>query len=404
MANTSVSTTAREEGTEHGSPPGTRCCRGAPHGTGHPSACTTPQRRTTSTYVASLPCYVAQLDEHPAQMKQVEGQTLRRAAAGPYSWAMPEDLSRLADHYGQSANFRDLETTAIAAKVRVATFENNQHGGLHVTSRARALRQAVAASTKLGRRALWHAWIQQNPLFTLQQAVQQVTQQGFSPHNIMQGLAGQADRPWNQPTLKRIRARFQSTLTTRLRQASEYNPAFRMRHKMQRWQLPGPPAVMATRVLRRLNALKPLAAPRVSAAVLSTLWNRWTTGCRFQRQDICFLGCSPTAADSIEHYACCPIIRTAAQRFLGLHMRPWLHALCDFMLATGPPSTPRPSRACLTRSAILLYAAHTTTNAAGHRAPRTGAEALAMMQQAIAEGVRDHPRSQRIMAEPWAPP
>ena len=34
-------------------------------------------------YVASLPCYVAQLDEYPAQMKQVEEQTLRRAAAGP---------------------------------------------------------------------------------------------------------------------------------------------------------------------------------------------------------------------------------------------------------------------------------------------------------------------------------
>ena len=173
-----------------------------------------------------------------------------------------------------------------------------------------------------------------------------------------------------------------------------------MRHKLQRWQLPGPPAITATRVLRRLNALKPLVAPRVSAAVLST---RWTTGRRFQRQDICVLGCSPTAADSIEHYACCPVIRTAAQRFLGLHMRPWPHALCDFMLATGPPSAPHPSRACLTRSAILLYAAYTMTNAARNKASRTRAEAIAMMQQAIAEGVRDHPRSQRIMAEAWAP-
>ena len=173
---------------------------------------------------------------------------------------------------------------------------------------------------------------------------------------------------------------------------------------MQRWQLTGPPAIIAARVLRRLQALKPVVAPLVSAAVLSTLWNRWTTGRRFQRQDICVLGCSPTAADSIEHYACCPIIRTAARRFLGLHMRPWPHALCDFLLATGPPSAPHPSRASLTRSAILLYAAYTTTNAARHRAPRTGAEAIAMIQQAIAEGVRDHPRPQRIMAEPWAAP
>ena len=357
-----------------------------------------------NTYVASLPCYVAQLDEYPAQMKQTEEQTLRKAAAGPYRWAMPDDLARLADHYGQSANFHDLETTALAAKVRVATFENNRHGGLHVTSRARALRRAVADSTKLGRRALWHAWIKQNPLFTLQRAVQEVTQLGLAPSSIMQELAGQASRPWSQPTLRRIRARFQSSLATRLRRASEYNPVLRMRHKLQRWQLLGPPAVVTARVLRRLTALKPLVAPRVQAAVLSTLWNRWTTGRRFQRQDVCVLGCSLTAADSIEHYAHCPVIRTAAQRFLGLHMRPWPHALCDFLLATGPPSAPHPSRACLTRSAILLYAAYTTTNAARHRAPRTEAEAVAMMQQAIAEGVRGHPGSQRTMAEPWAPP
>ena len=214
-----------------------------------------------NTYVASLPCYVAQLDDCPPQMKPVEERTLRRAAAGPYRWAMTEDLYRLADHYGQSANFRDVEATALAAKVHVATFENNQHGGLHVTSRARSLRRVIAASTKLGRQALWHAWIQQNPLFTLERAVQQVTLQGLSPASIMQGLAGQAQRPWTQPTLKRIHARFQSTLTTRLRQAGEYNPASRVRHRMQRWQLPGPPAILAAR--------RPSAPPTADAQVPS---------------------------------------------------------------------------------------------------------------------------------------
>ena len=85
-------------------------------------------------------------------------------------------------------------------------------------------------------------------------------------------------------------------------------------------------------------------------------------------------------------------------------MRPWPHALLDFKLATGPPAAPHPSRASLTRSAILLYAAYITTNTARHKAPRNEAEAIAMIQQAIAEGVRDHPRSQRIMAEPWEAP
>ena len=42
------------------------------------------------------------------------------AAAGSYRWAMPEDLHRLKDDYGQPFNYRDLRAMALAAEARVA--------------------------------------------------------------------------------------------------------------------------------------------------------------------------------------------------------------------------------------------------------------------------------------------
>eukprot|EP00959_Pyramimonas_sp_CCMP1952_P159178 3329155-Pyramimonas_sp.AAC.1 len=107
-----------------------------------------------NVYVASLACYDAQLDDYP-QMKDVAERVLRAAAPGPYCWAMPDDLSRLSDCCGLSASFRDLETTALAAKVRAATFENNSHGGLRVHNRAQALSRAISSSDNLVRRAIW---------------------------------------------------------------------------------------------------------------------------------------------------------------------------------------------------------------------------------------------------------
>ena len=218
-----------------------------------------------NVYIVSLACNKAQLDEYPPLLKQLGEQILRKAAAGPYRWAMLDDPCRLGDHYGQSADFRDLETTALAAKVYTATFENNQHGDLHIHTRSRAFQLIVETSDRLARRARWHHWIHQSPLFVLQRAAQQVTQQGFPPWTIMQSIAGQAPRPRNRQRLNRIRSCFQSTLATKLRGNTGYDAAFRMRRKLQRWHLPGQPATNAARALRRLVSLKPLRSDPPSA-------------------------------------------------------------------------------------------------------------------------------------------
>jgi hypothetical protein len=273
---------------------------------------------------------------------------------------------------------------------------------LHVTSRAARLRAIIGASHHVNRRVLWDDWLQRTPLFTLEGAKRQVTEYGLSPASIMQSIAGNAPRPWTQAVLRRIRSKFQGVLATKLRQRETYNPQTRMRCKLERWRLPGPPRVVADRVLRRLDTLRDKVHPRVSAAVLSTLWNRWTTRRRFQQcGGSCVLRCSYSAQDSIEHYARWPVIREAARTHLRLTLRHWPFGLADFLLSSGPPHGCAISDQELVRWALLVFAAYTTTNAARHRIPASAQESADMMQQAIWEGAANHPYAQQVLRTTW---
>ena len=363
-----------------------------------------------NTYIASLACYVAQLDTPPPSFRAVEERALRRAAAGPYKWAMPEDLFRLRDVWGQAANFRDLHKTALAAKVRVATFENNAHGGLHVATRARRLRD-LFSNAVLGphrdRRRIWQDWYDRNPLLVLNQALQITSAMDCSPLRIMTIIAGDTPRPWPQTVLRRIKTRFQSALTAKLKEAMLYDAEGHMRRKLRRWNLPNRPHVSAARAVRRLQSLPRLVPPRVAAAVLSTIWNRWATARRLQIEgpaNRCVLGCSPTAEDSLEHYACCPLIRQAARRHLRLNLRGWPHAISDFMMLQGPPTARHPDDEAIARHSLLLYAAYRVTNDARHRRPATRAEVAGMLQQAIGEGTRGHPGAAAVLRRVWHNP
>ena len=190
-----------------------------------------------------------------------------------------------------------------------------------------------------------------------------------------------------------------------LRKKEPYDEEHRMRHKLQRWNLTVLPRWAATRALNRLNYLHKHAPPRVSAAALSTLWNRWTTARRFQFFSPCCLGCSDTAADSIEHYAHCPLVRRAAETELRLQLREWPHALGDFMLITRPTcNDPRVTQErILLRMALLVAAVYRVTNTARRRRPSTTQESHSMMRQALLESVKNHPGAAQELHTVWAP-
>ena len=114
------------------------------------------------------------------------------------------------------------------------------------------------------------------------------------------------------------------------------------------------------------------------------------------------------AQDSIEHYACCPVIRTAALTLLRMELRQWPAALGDFLLLTDAPcqdpTVDLPRRRL--RMAILVTAAYRTTNSARHGAPAAPTEAADMIRQAMWEAVRNHPGAEAELNRVWsrAPP
>ena len=135
------------------------------------------------------------------------------------------------------------------------------------------------------------------------------------------------------------------------------------------------------------------------------MWNKWPTARRFQREGTCCLNCSPQALDSIEHYACCPIIRSVALSSLRLELQPPPHAITNFLLITPPPSPDpmtTPARRCL-RMALLVTAVYNTINAARHKPPRTSQEVTDMLDQSLREAVRNHPAARAELQSVWNP-
>ena len=174
-------------------------------------------------YVSSLPSYMGQLESYLDEFQEVEEATFRRAAAGPYAWALPQDLFRLKDCCGQAANFRSLHHAALAAKVRVCRFENQAHGGLRVRARARQLRTLVATSKRTVRAATWNDWIQNNPLLVLDGALNHCSSLGCTILAVENRAAGPgAQRPHTPPQATRVRQQCQSTLSLMLRRKEPY--------------------------------------------------------------------------------------------------------------------------------------------------------------------------------------
>ena len=218
---------------------------------------------------------------------------LRRAAPGPYRWALPTDLWRLRSSYGLPFRFRALSWTAFASQARVHHLEASACGGLHVGARLRALRSWRSDSPHIVRAALWSPWLDSAHVKILSDAVEKLTQISASPRQAEAVLAKGSPRPWPRAVALAVRRGLQRWMTSALEQARPGDAEERMRAKLARWHLPGFPRLVAGRVLGRLRDLAGRVPPRVQAAVLGSLFNRWVTGRRFQRryEGGCLLGC-----------------------------------------------------------------------------------------------------------------
>ena len=176
------------------------------------------------------------------------------------------------------------------------------------------------------------------------------------------------------------------------------SPHFRIRGKLQRWELPGLPRVIADRFERNLARLRYLVPPRVVAAVFSTAWNRWCTARRFQQRhriwNFCKLGCGGSAEDSIEHYARCHIARQFHGNMLRIRdswLLPWWIGVQDSHAEDS----------CLILGSLGAYAMYRTINAPRARGGVSREEAIPALRQALHEAASGHAKAERALAMVW---
>ncbi len=168
-----------------------------------------------------------------------------------------------------------------------------------------------------------------------------------------------------------------------------------MRHKLERFNFSGLQALTASRCVRALTILKELVNPRVSAAVLRTLFNGWCTSHRFQGSGNCLFNCSYWAKDKLEHYAVCPHVISFGKKFLNLYPGP--DGIQPGQFITMGLNEGSVSDDTLVRRAIWIFSVYRTMSEVAHGTQLNSEELQELMRQFAREAVRGHGISPAIL-------
>ena len=211
-------------------------------------------------------------------------------------------------------------------------------------------------------------------------------------------------RPLTREQTRRVQAAFQRTAAASLPRATTLNLEMRIRHKLDRWAVPQLPRVRVANCLAFLQALRGRVPPRVWAASWRTLWNGWASSRRTQgRRGLagCMFCCSRAAADSIEHYANCPLLHDAAYAVLRLPRPEAPGDRLAAFLGLDYRADDDPGRAV--KASIRAAAAYRTHCLCRHGRVSRGPAAREALGQSFREAVRGHRAATRIydVAHGW---
>ena len=408
---------------------------------------------TYNTFALSVLGYVAQLERPPDWVLDMERSALRAVAPGPGNWATPDDLWRLRESFGVGISFKSIAAIAKAAQLRVRIWDQAGRDNTVFREKVRELRGLLRAPTLHDVRAQWADWFQRSFLLCLADNEQHFTSdigpiqlvydsiiawktspsQDPRPHaRIAQphtracnrhgrggGDEDRADHRRESQNLLRLKIGFQRAAYGLVMRHTQPDPENRVRQKLARWNLDDParhgpeamsarqltPNWIARRTLHNMYLLSTLVPPRVSAAVFSTIWNRWATDRRFQKRTLdgagrCRLGCGGRyAEDSIEHYGHCETIREVGIRQLHLDPDGQLN------LRTFMQCNPRiRTKEQLTAAALLVYAAYRAFNHYRHNTPPPSGQVAHALRQWVREGAMGHKQATSVLDALWARP
>ena len=367
-----------------------------------------------NTFAITTLAYIAQLEAPPCWLLQEEGKCLRTAAPGPGKWAVPTDLWCLHESFGLARSFKSLGWLVRAAQLRVRVIDPSCCMRREFDERVRMLRHAIDVPDVPYTKATWARWYSQSFLLRLDDNYQRFVNDVCSIQVLRNDILGSGvgnSTPSAKQAIKRNMQRAAYNLLLRHEAPSALE---RVRHNLKRWKLSDmsrrphvmlsvrqkTPSWQAEKTLHNLRLLGNLVPPRVVAAVFSTIWNRWTTHRRFQQRssvtNVCSLGCSKEAENSIEHYANCACVRELGTRYLRLQGRQQINSH-TFMLCNPKLTTQED----LTKAALLVYATYRAVNHQRHNPPLPHGAIYNAMTQWVREGALGHRCATQVMQKRW---
>ena len=292
-----------------------------------------------NTFILPVFSFLWQFFNPPNTLYKAEQLGLFRLTPGPGFWCTVGDLHHLDSLISFPVVFKDIRTSAWAAKLRLAhqvfaqnltpLVEDFQHDLQHLPPHLDS----------------WRKWYDSSIVWALQSAVMDANNLGIRAETI-------GDHPLHGSNTKSLQYILQDKI--RSHHSIKMNTHNRIRHKMERWRLQVPPRILADRVTLRMKKVGKLVPPRVVSALWRTLWNGWCTSARFQRESRCIFGCGRFALDRIEHYAHCPFTLWTITNMGGLHYTPSVQTfLC---------MDPGLDEERLTKHAVLCYCIYKVYN------------------------------------------
>ena len=372
-----------------------------------------------NTFAASTLAFIAQLHAPSAAVYQAEAQGIPKFLPGPHQWCTNGDAFYLKESWGQNFSFKCMEHTASAAKTRVKYMhDKNRRSGNNlnpssIRQMAGLVRDPHSCCEYPNRLALWRVWYESCFARTLQENEESLRNRGFQVEEALSAIAG-GGAPWTRRQEHKQKSSIQKYTTNWIKKKEAPDPHNRLREKIHRWcecygnhlgwGLAGPPARIATRIIRHLQELPQLVAPKVRAAMFRTLFNGWCTERRFQRRwgpkNTCMLGCGGGAEDSIEHYCRCPCILHVLKSTLHVSIPPSrafsFFLMCDYHCDI---------RDNLISGVLMNYASYMATNLFRNTGIPTSRDvAVDALVQYIKQGAISHRTSASFFNQRWATP
>ena len=346
-------------------------------------------------FICSVVMFIAQLDPLPVHFEDIELKACQSLFPGPKGWFSVDALKDLKSLHFPKSLF-NVRCAALAARARVARFEDAAHGGLKVRARSNKLKRIMDNPANARRLQFVSDYAKQNFLFSLRTATSELeaARRRLGQHVSDSDAVG---------FLEQERSGWQARATHIFATAGKPSAMMHVRKRLDRWSLETLPGHRPGLWLRTLELTSKLLPPRVQACQLRTACNEWATCRRFQKAGGCLFNC-PRGEDSIEHYAFCSVFHNLCKMALGLERPPATHCLGDFAgvlpyVLSLPEHAREGGNAKATVAALRaigVYALYRTHNALRHG--MRGADGTNTFRGFVREAVRGHDQAKRLVS------